>query len=108
MIRDFKYRKYSALNTLKRWPSVRFGEEKYIFPFQEEADVMFNSAMAYELCVLKHYAEPLLKDIPENEPENAEAVRLLKFLSYFKNITDTEIGPTSLLREFLGGSSFKY
>ena len=108
MIRDFKYRKYSALNTLKRWPSVRNGEEKYIFPFQEEADVMFNSAMAYELCVLKHYAEPLLKDIPENEPENAEAVRLLKFLSYFKNITDTEIGPTSILREFLGGSSFKY
>jgi uridine kinase len=108
MIRDAKYRGYSALETIKRWPSVRRGEEKNIFPHQENADVMFNSALLYELGVLKKYAEPLLKSVPENQPEFAEALRLLKFISYFKHIDEKEIPPTSLLREFLGGSSFRY
>ena len=108
MIRDFKYRGYPAWETLKRWPSVRRGEEKNIFPFQENADVMFNSATLYELAVLKKYAEPLLKMVTENREEYSEATRLLKFLSYFKPIDDQEIPPTSLLREFLGGSSFAY
>jgi uridine kinase len=108
MIRDAKYRGYPALETIKRWPSVRRGEEKNIFPFQEKADVMFNSAMLYELGVLKKYAEPLLKSVPESQPEFAEALRLLKFIGYFKNIDEKEIPPTSLLREFLGGSSFRY
>jgi len=108
MIRDAKYRGYSALETIRRWPSVRKGEEKNIFPHQENADVMFNSAMIYELGVLKKYVEPLLKTIPENQPEFAEALRLLKFTGYFKTIDDTEIPPTSLIREFLGGSSFRY
>lgn len=108
MIRDSKYRGYSALETIRRWPSVRRGEEKNIFPHQENADVMFNSAMLYELAVLKKYLEPLLKTIPENQPEFAEALRLLKFMGYFKTIDDEEIPPTSLIREFLGGSSFSY
>lgn len=108
MTRDSKYRGYSAAETIKRWPSVRRGEEKNIFPFQENADVMFNSATLYELAVLKKYAEPILEQVPENRIEYAEAVRLLKFLSYFKPIDDEEIPPTSLLREFLGGSSFAY
>jgi len=108
MIRDAKYRGYSALETIRRWPSVRKGEEKNIFPHQENADVMFNTALLYELAVLKKYAEPLLRSIPENQPEFSEALRLLKFLGYFGTISDEEIPPTSLLREFLGGSSFKY
>lgn len=108
MVRDYRFRGYSALETLRRWPSVRNGEEKYIFPFQENSDVMFNSALLYELAVLKTYAEPLLKTIPECEPEYAEANRLLKFLSYFQPISAREIPPTSILREFLGGSSFIY
>lgn len=108
LIRDAKYRGYTALETIRRWPSVRHGEEKNIFPHQENADVMFNSAMIYELAVLKKYAEPLLVSVPENQPEFAEALRLLKFLSYFKPIEDYEIPPTSLIREFLGGSSFNY
>ena len=108
MIRDSKYRGYPAYETIKRWPSVRRGEEKNIFPFQENADVMFNSATLYELAVLKKYAEPILKQVPENREEFAESSRLLKFLSYFKPIDDDEIPPTSLLREFLGGSSFVY
>lgn len=108
MIRDSKYRNYSASDTIKRWPSVRSGEDKNIFPFQENADVMFNSALIYELAVLKKHAEPLLKSVPENQPEYSESSRLLKFLSYFKPIDDLEIPPTSVLREFLGGSSFKY
>jgi uridine kinase len=108
MTRDSKYRGYPAYETIKRWPSVRRGEEKNIFPFQENADVMFNSATLYELAVLKKYAEPILKQVPENRPEYTEAMRLLKFLSYFKPIDDEEIPPTSLLREFLGGSSFVY
>jgi len=108
MIRDAKYRGYSALETIRRWPSVRRGEERNIFPDQENADVMFNTALLYELAVLKKYAEPLLKSVPENQPEFAESLRLLKFLSYFKPIADPEIPPTSLIREFLGGSSFSY
>jgi uridine kinase len=108
LIRDYKYRGYSALETIRRWPSVRRGEEKNIFPHQENADIMFNSAMLYELAVLKKYAEPLLKSVPENQPEFAESLRLLKFLGYFKPIDDNEIPPTSLIREFLGGSSFSY
>ncbi|HCE56421.1 MAG TPA: AAA family ATPase [Prolixibacteraceae bacterium] len=108
IIRDSKYRGYPAWETIKRWPSVRRGEEKNIFPHQENADVMFNSATLYELAVLKKYAEPLLKNVEENRPEYAEASRLLKFLSWFKQIDDSEIPPTSLLREFLGGSSFAY
>ena len=108
MIRDSKYRGYPAYETIKRWPSVRRGEEKNIFPFQENADVMFNSATLYELAVLKKYAEPILKQVPENRAEFAESSRLLKFLSYFNLIDNDEIPPTSLLREFLGGSSFVY
>lgn len=108
MIRDYKYRGYSAVETLKRWESVRRGENRNIFPFQEQADVMFNSALPFELCVLKYYAEPLLKEVYENVPEYAEAQRLLKFLSYFKPIKPDEIPLTSLLREFIGGSSFNY
>ncbi len=108
IIRDSKYRGYGASETIQRWPSVRRGEERNIFPYQENADVMFNSATLYELAVLKKYADPLLKQVLENEPEYAEASRLLKFLSYFKPIDDHEIPPTSLLREFLGGSSFLY
>jgi uridine kinase len=108
LIRDYKYRNYSAIDTLSRWKSVRKGEEKWIFPFQENADVMFNSAMLYELAALKKYAEPILREVPQKAPEYAEAIRLLKFLSYFNDINDRELPPTSLLREFLGGSSFKY
>lgn len=108
MIRDSKYRGYPAWETIKRWPSVRRGEEKNVFPYQENADVMFNSATLYELAVLKKYAEPLLKQVAENRAEYTEATRLLKFLSYFRPIDDLEIPPTSLLREFLGGSSFVY
>jgi len=108
MIRDSKYRNYSAQDTIRRWSSVRAGEDKNIFPYQENADVMFNSAMVYELAVLKKYAEPLLKAVPESQPEYSESNRLLKFLSYIKPIDDLEIPPTSLIREFLGGSSFIY
>ena len=108
IIRDSRYRGYSALETIRRWPSVRRGEEKNIFPHQENADVMFNSALLYELAVLKKYVEPLLKSVPENQPEFSESLRLLKFLGYFKTIEDSEIPPTSLIREFLGGSSFSY
>lgn len=108
MIRDSKYRGYPARETIKRWPSVRKGEEKNIFPFQENADVMFNSATLYELAVLRKYAEPLLLGVTENQEEYSESTRLLKFLFYFKQLDETEIPPTSLLREFLGGSSFIY
>jgi len=87
---------------------VKKGEEKYIFPYQENADVMFNSALLYELAVLKSLAEPILCEVPENLEENAEAVRLLKFLSYFLPCKTKDIPPTSILREFLGGSSFRY
>ena len=108
MIRDSKYRNYSAQETIRRWPSVRAGEDKNIFPYQENADVMFNSALIYELAVLKKYADLLLQAVAESEPEFSESNRLLKFLSYFKPIDDREIPPTSVLREFLGGSSFRY
>lgn len=108
MIRDSKYRSYSAQDTIRRWPSVRTGEDKNIFPYQENADVMFNSALIYELAVLKKYAEPLLKSVTESQSEFSESNRLLKFLSYFKTIDEQEIPPTSLIREFLGGSSFTY
>ena len=108
MIRDSKYRNYPAADTIRRWPSVRAGEDKNIFPYQENADVMFNSAMVYELAVLKKYADLLLQSVTESQPEFSESIRLLKFLSYFKPIDDLEIPPTSLIREFLGGSSFRY
>lgn len=108
IVRDNRSRGYSALTTIGQWPSVRRGEERNIFPFQEEADVMFNSAMVHELAVLKKYAQPLLIDIDETKPEYSEAKRLLKFLSYFKSIDDEkQIPPTSILREFIGGSSFE-
>ncbi len=108
IVRDYRYRGYSALDTLSRWQSVRKGEEEWIFPYQEKADIMFNSALLCELGILKYYADPLLREVPENRPEYAEAVRLLKFLSYFKNIPEKDIPPTSILREFFGGSSFIY
>ena len=110
MIRDYQFRGYSLVDTLKRWPSVRRGEERNIFPFQEEADVMFNSALIYEFNVLKKHLEPLLREVPETVYEYSEAVRLLKFLSYFVPIRreEREIPPTSILREFISGSAFKY
>jgi uridine kinase len=108
IVRDYQYRHYSALDTIKRWPSIRRGEDLNIFPYQEKADVMFNSALFYELGVLKKYAEPILKEVAPIEEEFSEATRLLKFLSYFKVIPEDEIPPTSILREFLTGSSFKY
>lgn len=108
IVRDYKYRGCSAQETIQRWPSVRAGENKWIFPYQENADVMINTAMIFELAVLKAYAEPLLEQVPENCPEYSEAYRLLKFLKYFKPMTLNDVPPTSLLREFLGGSSFKY
>ncbi len=108
IIRDYKYRGVSARDTIRRWPSVRAGENKWIFPFQENADAMFNTAMLFELAVIKRQAEPMLEQVPENCPEYAEAYRLLKFLRYIKPIPETQIPPTSLLREFLGGSSFEY
>ena len=108
IIRDYKYRGVSAQETIHRWPSVRAGENKWIFPFQENADAMLNTAMLYELAVIKMQAEPLLQQVPENCEEYAEAYRLLKFLKYFKGIPYNNLPPTSLLREFLGGSSFHY
>ena len=108
IVRDFRYRGYSAQDTISRWDSVRRGEEKWIFPYQENADVMFNSAMIYELAAIRRHAEPILLLVPRAMPEFAEAHRLLKFLSYFNYIPDRELPPTSLLREFLGGSSFRY
>lgn len=108
IIRDYKYRGVSALETIKRWPSVRAGENKWIFPYQENADVMFNTAMLFEFAVIKSQAVPLLELVPENAPEHVEAYRLLKFLKYISPIPNRQLPPTSLLREFLGGSSFKY
>ena len=108
IIRDYKYRGVSAQETIHRWPSVRAGENKWIFPFQENADAMLNTAMLYELAVSQTQAEPLLQQVPENCEEYAEAYRLLKFLKYFKGIPYNNLPPTSLLREFLGGSSFHY
>ena len=108
IIRDYKYRNYSAEETIARWPSVRTGEEKWIFPYQENADAMFNSALLFELAVLKDYVEPVLRKVPNRCPEYSEAHRLLRFLNYFVSVQDKELPPTSLLREFLGGSSFQY
>ncbi|WP_372640388.1 nucleoside kinase [Ancylomarina sp.] len=108
IVRDHRYRNYSALDTIKRWQSVRGGEEKNIFPFQENADVMFNSALPYELGVLKRHVEPILKEVQPNQPEFSEANRLLKFFSYFIPIPDNEVPKNSLMREFLGGSTFEY
>lgn len=106
IVRDYKYRCYSALETIRRWPSVRRGEERNIFPFQEYADVMFNSALVYELAVLKKFAEPLLEQIGQEHPEYAEARRLRKFLSYFLSIDDQEVPSNSIIREFIGESCF--
>ena len=108
MIRDNATRGISAADTIARWPSVRRGEERNIFPYQEEADVMFNSSLFYEIAVLKPYAEPLLREIPNTRPEYATAQGLLKFLDNFTPIVTDEIPPTSVLREFVGGSAFKY
>lgn len=108
IVRDYNYRGYSAVETIRRWPSVRKGEEKWVFPYQENADVMFNSAMLYELAALKPYAEPILREVPESEPEYASANRLLDFLRYFYSIPEHLLPSISIVREFLGGSSFKY
>jgi len=108
IIRDHKYRGVSARETIRRWPSVRKGENRWIFPYQENADMMFNSAMLFELAVIKTQAEPLLEEVTENCEEYSEAYRLRKFLKYIKPIPEDQIPPTSLLREFLGGSSFIY
>ena len=108
IIRDYRFRNYSARETIARWPSVRRGEEKWIYPFQENADVMFNSALLFELAVLKKHAEPILAEVPKYCDEYTEAHRLIKFLNYFVSIPEREIPPTSLLREFVGGSSFRY
>ena len=108
IVRDYQFRKYSAKETISRWGSVRKGEDKWIFPYQEDADAMFNSAMLYELAVLRKYAEPILSEVLPKDPEYAEAYRLLKFLKYFVYIDINELPNTSLLREFLGGSSFRY
>ena len=108
IVRDAKYRGISAESTLRRWPSVRRGEEKWIFPYQENADAMFNSSLIFELAVIKDYADSLLRNVPQDVPEYAEAYRLRKFLSYFLPISSQSVPSTSILREFLGGSSFKY
>ena len=108
IIRDYRFRGYSAEDTINRWPSVRRGEDKWIFPYQENADAMFNSAMLYELAALRKFAEPILAQVPESSKANAEAYRLLRFLRYFNYIPTEELPGTSLLREFLGGGSFKY
>ena len=107
-IRDNATRGHSLMQTFSMWPSVRRGEEKHIFPYQENANVMFNSSRFYEISVLKAIAEPLLREVPDTAPEHAEACRLLKLLEHFVAIDPDEIPPTSLLREFIGGSSFKY
>ena len=108
IVRDNSYRNTTAEQTIARWPSVRAGEDKWIFPYQENADAMFNSALLFELAVLKDKAEPILRKVPNNRPEYSEARRLLRFLSYFESVVDKDLPPTSLLREFLGGSSFNY
>ena len=108
IIRDYRFRGYSAEDTINRWPSVRRGEDKWIFPYQENAAAMFNSAMLYELAALRKFAEPILAQVPESSKANAEAYRLLRFLRYFNYIPTEELPGTSLLREFLGGGSFKY
>jgi uridine kinase len=108
IVRDYKYRGYSAKDTIQRWPSVAEGEYKWIFPFQENADIMFNSALLFELAGLRNQALPLLEMVPEDVPEYSEAFRLRKFLRYIQPIQIDALPPTSLLREFLGGSTFHY
>lgn len=108
IIRDYNYRGYSAEESIKRWPSVRAGEEKWIFPYQENADAMFNSALLFELSVLKSHVDPILYQVPESSPAFSEACRLRRFMEYFIPVPDHDLPPTSLLREFLGGSSFTY
>jgi uridine kinase len=108
LTRDYRTRGNDALSTLARWESVRRGEEKHIFPYQENADVMFNSSLFYEISVLRRFAEPILREVPDTVPEYGEAKRMFKFLDNFIPISPEEIPPTSLLREFIGGSSFKY
>ncbi|MBO4905449.1 MAG: nucleoside kinase [Bacteroidaceae bacterium] len=108
IVRDFQFRGYSAQDTLHRWPSVRAGEEKWIFPYQENCDMMINSALLYEMSVLKGRVVPLLKSVPESAPEKAEAERLLQLVEFFEPIPEKQIPHVSLLREFLGGSSFEY
>ena len=108
IVRDHKYRGINAQETIRRWPSVRRGEEKWIFPYTERADAMFNSSLLFELAVIKDYATAILSQVPRNCPEYAQAYRLRRFLRYFRQIQPDAIPPTSLLREFLGGSSFKY
>lgn len=108
IVRDHKYRGTSPSETIRRWPSVRRGEEKWIFPFQENADATFNSSLLFEIAVMKPYAVPLLESVPHNVPEYTVAYRLLRFLEYFRPIPETQVPSTSLLREFLGGSSFRY
>ena len=108
IIRDHKYRGVSAQQTIARWQSVRRGEDKWIFPYQENADATFNSSLLFELAVMKNYAEPLLRSVPHSTPEYAEAFRLRALLSYFLPLSERDIPSTSLLREFLGGSSFHY
>jgi uridine kinase len=106
--RDYYNRGNNAQSTLARWGSVRRGEERHIFPYQENADVMFNTSLFYEIAVLRPFVEPMLREVPDTVPEYAEAVRMLKFLDNFTVIKPDEIPPTSILREFIGGSSFKY
>ena len=108
IIRDYKYRGASAEDTIRRWPSVRRGEERWIFPYQENADAMFNSSLLFELGVMKERGEEILKRVPNDVPEYAEAYRLRKFLSYFSPVDEKYIPSTSLIREFIGGSSFNY
>ena len=107
IVRDHQFRGYNATHTLEMWPSVNKGEVQNIFAFQEEADVMFNSSLIYELSVLKKYAVPLLKEIDISSPLYSEAKRLISMLSYFKDIPDSAVPTHSLLREFIGGSIFK-
>lgn len=108
MVRDYKYRNYSALDTLKRWEVYCWANKNISYPYQEEADAIFNSALIYELGALKTQAEPLLREVTQQHPEHSKALRLLKFFSYIRAVPTREIPPTSIIREFLGGSSFKY
>ncbi len=108
IIRDYRYRGTSAIDSIRRWPSVRRGEEKWIFPYQENADAMFNSSLLFEISVLRDFGIEILKNVPNDAPEYAEAYRLQRFLNYFAPLKPDAIPPTSLLREFLGGSSFTY
>ena len=108
IVRDYQFRGYSAKHTISMWKSVRRGEDEWIFPYQENADELFNSAMLYEFAALRHYAEPILNEVNENEEEYSEAYRLLHFLQYFNYMYEDELPGTSLLREFLGGGKFKY